>query len=339
MSKSGSEGLEILAHLINVMPDVVNARSSAGDTPLLMTFRFQNLEAAGMLIKAGANQMACDNDGGNVLHSLFYFSVDSGSNNTSSHVPEVVSEKHYAHMRAMINLLDPKLLPDMCTQQHHRRDHFSHTPLASLFFTVSKPTPFIVTVTRLILEYSKGAELGLFDNEGNTPLHVVVEQNTRAWTLNFYALAALLLEYRPDLVNMENKDGKTPLDMAQDAALRAMCKGRHSRRTYEDQDYWPLYPKDEWDSLEFSIARTPEYAFTEEGIDNDDFGGHYMANLILSGAADPSSDKDQRIVSLYRLLAETKATLDAQGKGKRILTTTRDIFAAASLDTMQKTNE
>jgi hypothetical protein len=126
MSKSGYEGLEILAHLINVMPDAVDARSSAGDTPLLMTFRFQNLEAAEMLIKAGANQMACDNDGGNVLHSLFYFSVDSGSNNTSSHVPEVVSEKHYAHMRAMINLLNPKLLPDMCTQQHHRRDHFSH---------------------------------------------------------------------------------------------------------------------------------------------------------------------------------------------------------------------
>jgi hypothetical protein len=100
-----------------------------------------------------------------------------------------------------------------------------------------------------------------------------------------------------------------------------------------------LYPKDEWDPLEFSIARTPENAFTEEGIDYDDFGGHDMTNLILSGAAHPSSDKDQRIVSLYRLLAETKATLDAQGKGKRILTTTRDIFAAASLDTMQKTNE
>jgi hypothetical protein len=208
-----------------------------------------------------------------------------------------------------------------------------------LFFTVNMPTSFLVTIARVILGYSKGAELGLLDNEGNTPLQVVVEQNTGPWPRDFYAVAALFLEYRPDLVNMENTRGKTPLDMAQDGALRAMCKGRHPRRKYEDQDYRPLYPKDEWDPLEFSVARTPENVFTEEIIDYDDFDGHKMANLVLSGAKNPSPDKDQRIVSLYRLLAETIATLDAQGKDNRILITTRDILTAASLNTMQKIEE
>jgi hypothetical protein len=64
-----------------------------------------------------------------------------------------------------------------------------------------------------------------------------------------------------------------------------------------------------------------------------------MASLLLSGAVDPSPSKDQRIVSLYRLLAETKATLDREGKGKRIVTMASEVLAAADMDNKQRPEE
>lgn len=339
MSKSGSEGLEILSHLIKIMPDAVNARSSAGDTPLLIAYRFQNLQAAKLLIKAGADQTARDHRGGNVLHCLFDMFTNAGGGNGSSYVPEVANEKHYVHMRAMMDLLDEDLLPIICTQRHHASDYRWYTPLASLLYHACTPNSFLVATARMILEYSKGAELGLLDNEGNTPLHLLVYKNTPPTHFDFYGVAALIMEFRPDLVNLENTSGKTPLDMAQDGALRAMCKGRNSLRKYGQQDWRPLYTTHEYYTVGFSVTCTPEKAFTKPEIDYDDFGGHDMARLLLSGEIDPSPSKDQRIVSLYRLLAETKAKLDREGKGKRIVTSVSEVRAAADMDNTEKLHQ
>jgi hypothetical protein len=169
MSKSGSEGIEILDQLIKFMPDAINARSSTGDTPLLIAFRFQNLQAARMLVSAGADQTARNNDGDNVLHSLFGLMTNCGGGNGSSYVPEVANDKHYTHMRAMMDLLDPQLLPIICTQRTHKGQYRWYTPLASLLCHACTPNSFLVPIARMILEYSKGAELDLLDNEGNTP--------------------------------------------------------------------------------------------------------------------------------------------------------------------------
>jgi hypothetical protein len=339
MSKPGSEGFEILSHLIEFMPEAVNARSSAGDTPLLLAFRFQNLQAASMLIKAGADQTARNRDGGNLLHSLFSLLTESGGGNGFSYVPEATNENHYTHMRAIMDLLDPQLVPIICQQRAYVCRFRWYTPLASLLYHVSTPNSFLVSIVRMILESSGGAELDLLDNEGNTPLHLLVYKNTPPTHHTFYGVAALLLELRPDLMNMENKSGKTPLDMAQGGVLRAMCKGRHSLRSQGAQDNDFLYTLDEFYALGFSVTGTPEDSFTKESIDYDDFGGHEMARLLLSGAVDPSPSKNQRIVSLYRLLAETKANLDREGKGKRIITTASDILAAADTDNTQRLKE
>jgi hypothetical protein len=339
MSKPGSEGFEILRRLIEFMPEAVNARSSTGDTPLPLAFRYHNLQAATMLIKAGADQTARDRDGGNVLHSLLALMTKGAGGNGSSYVPEAAYGKHCAHMRAMMDLLDPKLSPMICTQRAHVCRFRWYTPLASLFYHVCTPNSVLVPIARMIPEYSRGAELDLLDNEGNPPLHLLVERSTPPAHLDFYGVAALSLELRLDLVNMKNTSGKTPLDMAQDGALRVICKGRHSLRSQAVQDRQSLYTLDEFYALGFSVTGTPEESFAREDIKYDDFGGHEMASLLLSGAFDPSPSKDQRIVSLYRLLAETKATLDREGKGKRIVTMASEVLAAADMDNTQRPEE
>jgi muconolactone delta-isomerase len=170
-------------------------------------------------------------------------------------------------------------------------------------------------------------------------MHLLVYKNIPPTHLDFYGVAALLLGLRPDLVNMENTSGQTPLDMAQDGELRATCNGRHSLRNQGTQDNYPLYNLDEFYALGFSVTNTPENSFTKEDINYDDFGGHEMASLLLSGAVEPSPSKDQRIVSLYRLLAEEKATLDREGKSKRIVTTASETLAATDMDNTQRLEE
>ncbi|KAM0713990.1 hypothetical protein Q7P37_010954 [Cladosporium fusiforme] len=325
MSKFESEGLEVLKYLVDTMPEAVNARSSAGDTPLLVAYRTQNLEAAKVLIEAGADQTAHDCNGGNVLHSLAELMRDTGGGNGSWYTPPPANEKHYAHMRAMMDLLDKSLIPMLSTQRHLFCRSYWYTPLASWLHHVMTPNSFLVSVARVMLEYSKGVELDMFDSEGGTALHLLVEKNTPPTHLDFYGLAALLLEYRPDVLHKENTRGTTPLELAQNGALRAMCLGRYTQKKHGEQD-WRKY------DLGFSIAYTPEPSFTEEHrFDSDDLGGKEMAQLLLSGAVKPSSSPGQRIMSLLRLLTEIDATVVAAGKGKRVLTTSSDIVAVIDM--------
>lgn len=295
------------------MPEAVNAQSSAGHTPLLIAFRLHNLQAAKALIDAGADQTACDLDGQNVLHHLLALISNKGHQQESSYVPEPAIKKHYNHMRSLMDLLDPSLIPTLCRQQTSAARQYSFTPLASWLYHVGTGNACLVAVTRIVLDYSKGAKLEVLDSMGQTPLHRIVDRNTPPTPHTLYALAALLLDCRPELVVRENISGKTPLELAGDAALRAKCRYRKPRREHGDQD-WRKYREG------FSIAHTPEASFMERNpVDFDDFGGREMAESLLSGATDPNSDGDLRIESLWRLFNETKATLDAEGLGKWIL--------------------
>lgn len=134
-------------------------------------------------------------------------------------------------------------------------------------------------------------------------------------------MAALLLDCRPELVVRGNVSGITPLKLAGDAALRAKCRYSKPRREHQDQD-WRKY------SEEFSIAHTPESSFMRQNpVDFDDYGGRDMAEVLLTGATNPHSDGGLRIESLWRLMAETKARLDAKGLGKRKLTNAKEFLA------------
>jgi hypothetical protein len=65
---------------------------------------------------------------------------------------------------------------------------------------------------RLLLEFSKGEDLGLVNSEGDTPLHAVVRYGADH-------IIPIMLSCRPDLLFRENASGRTPYEMAEDAHL------------------------------------------------------------------------------------------------------------------------
>lgn len=327
-SKPCAESMDVLTYLIEVLPDAVNAKDSTGLTPLHVAFRTHNVLAAKALIEAGADQTACDFGRCNVLHHMLC--LIKGKNGFSdatelerNYVLESYAERHLIPMRSLMELLDKSLLPSLFTQRSGGWECL--TPLASWFCQVGPDNAFLTAVSRILLDYSKGVELDVMDSEGRNPLHLLVKYNSPPTNRDFYALAVLLLESRPEILLKEDTSGKTPLELAESAALKAKFQARCFRREHGNQEY-------RIDSPAFSLAHTPESSFLGKNpVAYDDFGGREMADALLSGAANPSSSPGQRIESLWRLLAEWKVLLGAEGKNKRTLTNAAEVRDARKL--------
>ena len=114
MAKPGETGSPLLEYVLKAMPEAIEAKSSSGLTPLHLAFSLGRIEAAKLLIAAGAAQTTRDDNGDNLLHTIF-------QENT------LVDPKL---LPSILGLLDAKLLQTLLLEKASKPDPGSMTPIA-----------------------------------------------------------------------------------------------------------------------------------------------------------------------------------------------------------------
>lgn len=308
--KQTSDSLEMLKYLTEALPDAVEAKSADGLTPLLLAFRLRSIEAARILIDAGADQTARDKDGMNLLHQMLF---------------EQTEDKDESKPRLLTQLIDPRLISSMCLQRCSL-DPGALTPLALWLAQVHQYTKrhVQVAIARLILGYSHGEELSMLNGEGHTPLHVITRDHGRNNRFKHRDLATLILEHRPEMVGWENATGKTPMDLVEDTILA--CKCCKSGSLTSEQQYAGHYRQ--------SITKAEPRTFVKREFDLDDL---LTAHLLNDVNTHPDVDARQRSERLRTSLLDVQAKLGAEGKaGRRLVTLNEASEVARRLAAVQR---
>jgi ankyrin repeat protein len=204
----------------------VNAVNNYGDTPCISAAFQGNPFALELLIAAGANANALNNNG----HSAFDFAVDNhddrvlellvdASVDTDLVRPfEGMTSMHVAALRGNHRLLGKLIaaggdvnarLPEQATPCHvicHERD---------LYGVLSDDEAAERAFQSLSLLLAAKADVHAKDARGSTPLHSAVGNG-------FYRSVSLLLSYGADVDARREKDGLTPLFLARDARIVAL---------------------------------------------------------------------------------------------------------------------
>lgn len=281
MGKPTSQSLNLLRYLVKTLPDCIDARSQELMTPFLVAFRTHRMEAAKILIEAGADQTARDKNSSNIIHHLLQH--------------QMTKEDQLGNISAMLDLVDKRLLPDLFLERSatapgaltplaqfvHQAKHSSHyyrRPAAGLNDKVLK----------LILQYSKGAELNSINGEGHTPLHVVVREKDES-------LTGIILEQDPTLLLRENATGRTPFEMAEDSRIAAIVANPPNIRTRQTVYSERAHRRHQ----DQSICQIPSKEFVE----------------------DPERDFRGGKEKIWDLVQKVKGRLVAEGRAKRKLVT------------------
>lgn len=303
----------MLKYLVEVMPEAVEARSEDQLTPLLRAFRLHNLEAAKILIEAGADQTARDKDGMNLLHQLL---------NPDASFVDRREHKNVNHIRNMIETIDKRLISSMCLQRASAHPG-SLTPLAFWLAGLRGSPEFQADVTRLILEYGNGSELEALNGEGLTVLHTVAQMRTNAGSYHprqFLLHAKVLLEHMPELVTWENATGKTSLELVEDKILALNCSGDDGNNDGRHRRRYHLYGRTE------SITDAPPRDFIKQESKRDiDMDVDSDSEQLHQHSQTPKQYSE----AMKKLLTSTQAKLEAEGRGKRRLVTLHEASEVA----------
>lgn len=191
------ETYKVIKYLIKVMPDSVNLKSKqSGLTPLALAFSVHRLEAAQILIAAGADQTTRDREGANLLHRLLQ----------KSDAPEKST-------KALLDIVDERLIPSLLSERCSEYPG-SQTPLAR-YVRSNKYWEENVPILKALLDFAAptgNQHLELFDGSGDTPVHWAVKNKKQKYL-------EMMLECRPDLLYHENSVGRTPYELAEDAYI------------------------------------------------------------------------------------------------------------------------
>jgi ankyrin repeat protein len=203
LNKTDDNSLHMLRQLCKTHPKALHHRSSSGMTPLQLAFSLHRVEMIKILLEAGVDQTCRNNDGANIVHSLLsrnFIRLDMGD---------------LDRIRELLGLIDPRLLPSLFLEQTTEGPGAA-TPLAHWIHQCIREggcnDEWLVKFVRLILEFSKGEDLGIVNGEGDTPLHAAVRYGASA-------VSRSMLEHRPELLFRENATGRTPYEMAEDSYL------------------------------------------------------------------------------------------------------------------------
>ncbi|KAK5111614.1 hypothetical protein LTR85_011792 [Meristemomyces frigidus] len=288
-NRASKDDGRLLRYLINAVPSSVDAKSSEGLMPLAIAMELYDDVAVRILIEAGADQTARDLTGNNVLHRLLSRLASD--------------ERQVQRLPLLLDLVDKRLMPSLFLERS--ADHpGSFTPLARWMHNRSvrsdtdeeRDAEFL----RTLLRYSGGKELNLVNGEGDTPLHVTVRK-----TLPH--LTGLILKHSPMLLNRESATGRTPFEMAEDAAVAALCS-----------DAPPL---------------PGNYHFDERRARREGLPSSWATDLVHRPTSDfleePGRDRRDKREKVWDLLVETKHMLKLEGKDKRRLVTLNEASEVA----------
>ncbi|KAG0637417.1 hypothetical protein HOY80DRAFT_972987 [Tuber brumale] len=194
---AGPDPMEAFRFLVS-RPGSLDSRTTSGLTPALFAVAHHRIHAIKYLRQedVAADFSTRDFMGRNALH-LTFCDINDYPNSSVPVIEETVG------------LLPEDKLADMFLQRtrHHGRTPLAHLLGQLLSVSMSRSTRSHLAAMKTLLKYSKGNELGLFDSEGNLPIHTVFRRNLAI-------PARLLLALKPEHINMENASGRTPLEIA-----------------------------------------------------------------------------------------------------------------------------
>jgi ankyrin repeat protein len=205
--KSGR--LVTVKQLLAIKPDLLNARDEINFTPLHWAASEGQVEIASLLISAGADVHARDDDGETplfgaaesspqIVQMLLNEGVDINTRNREG--------KTILHELAYYGERTESQFVITCGANINIRDNNSMTPLhyaalAGLYDEVE-------------LLVNNGAKLNSLDNRGFTPLHLAVSANIMTHKLSSYIKTVeILIKYGADIL-AQTYSGKTALDLA-----------------------------------------------------------------------------------------------------------------------------
>ncbi|PGH04470.1 hypothetical protein GX51_03461 [Blastomyces parvus] len=201
-------GTSLIQFILKTFPGSLNTKNDTGYTPLHLAFGGRRIMAARMLVEAGADQTARDNDGHNMLHHIF----------TSINARVRDSPKL---MKTLSEILDPEVVPILARQRSRSeigsgvRVRFARQTPLSQWLSQSKGTE--VAALKTILDITGGKELYVLNEQGNYPIHDV----TKGEKIDF---VRVLLERDPCMAGLENATGTTPLEVAENKLISHLIK-------------------------------------------------------------------------------------------------------------------
>ncbi|CAA9958257.1 Ankyrin repeat protein [Pyrenophora teres f. maculata] len=203
LGKTREESLDSLRYLCKRYPEALEHRSANGMTPLHLAFRLYRVDMIPILLEAGAQQTCRNNVGANIVHSIL----------ESAFLPD---DKKLDRIRKLFGLVDPRLIASLLTERTTEAPGAA-TPLARWMHSFRPQYSSSVAeghdrVLKVILDFSKGEDLGIISGEGDTPVHVAARYGA-------HTVLRTMLDCRPDLLFRENATGRTPYEIAEDSYL------------------------------------------------------------------------------------------------------------------------
>ncbi|KAK0624036.1 hypothetical protein B0T14DRAFT_428976 [Immersiella caudata] len=211
MNKPTAEAKKLINYIIQSQPATLEIKNSDGETPLMTACHFGRTDFVKILIAAGADQSVRSKTGKNILHSAL------------SGLP------HAEELESFLQALDKDLLPHLFLTRSNLHNDEGMTPLHAFVTATStwgwwsaRRTSYLtderwLTVCKLLIKYSGGAELEMLNGAGDTVLHTAV-------TACLEPLIRALIEFRPSLMYRENAVGRTPVEVARDRVTAKKLK-------------------------------------------------------------------------------------------------------------------
>ncbi|EEH09828.1 ankyrin repeat protein [Histoplasma capsulatum G186AR] len=293
-SPSEKSSASLVQFILESFPDSLHTKNIEGFTPLHLAFSGRRITAAKMLVEAGADQAARDNDGRNMLHHIF-----------ASHRSTVESSPKL--LRTLCDILDPEIVPILAQQRSRLEIDISgrigfgrQIPLSQWL----SHGPETETATlEAILDITGGKELYILNEQGNYPIHEVIKDQK----IDF---ARVMLERDPRLAVLENATGTTPLEVAENRLISYLVnqyrmveenigESGNSRHSYSSSAPVPYrYFLNRWRREPEKFDPSQIYNLKGDGpfISWDDCKEGKILQLLRSAAA--KSDKKRILISL-----------------------------------------
>ncbi|QKX64713.1 uncharacterized protein TRUGW13939_11889 [Talaromyces rugulosus] len=286
MSNPTDESIRLVRYLVGQMPHCISVKSVQGYTPLALAFYLHRVEFAKILIQAGADQTTRDQHGRNLLHLLFF------------KTPE--SLKHVENFQQMLDLVDPLLVPSMLVERSSLHPG-SVTPFSqwinsqwlrnfsSRYHHVNEEPKAKLAIVRKILDFAQGTgqkHLEALNGAGNSVVHDAVR-------FQVPKTLGLILEYRPDLIHLENATGATPKEIAETAWVHDVTKDPPSLDTNRYKYNYHSRPQ-------CVVCRSPE-SFVEENLEAKDekLPSQGVYEVCRDWACKERTSKKRKLVTLF----------------------------------------
>lgn len=201
MGPNGTAAERLVKYLIKAHPEFLEAKDSAGMSPLALASLLGRLNLVDILVAHGSDQSTKDENWNNVVHQAIKWQPTA------------------SQLRAFLNRLDPDLRSYLLKERSALQSSDGRTPLhrwvGSHRQNSGDGLGQNLEELRLLLGFSDGEELETLDSGGDTPLHTLIRNKEHP------AIIRAVIQANPMLLFRENAVGRTPAELAHDMFVRA----------------------------------------------------------------------------------------------------------------------